>query len=38
VGLAGLDIILHSALQSWMVRLLQCKIDEASAYRKENPE
>jgi hypothetical protein len=34
VGFAGLDILLHSALQSWMVQLLQCKIDEASADRK----
>lgn len=36
VGFAGLDTILRSALQSWMVRLLQCKIDEASADRKED--
>ncbi len=36
VGFAGLDILLRSALQSWMVQLLQCKIDEASADRKED--
>ena len=36
VGFAGLDTILRSALQSWIVRLLQCKIDEASADRKED--
>ena len=36
VGFAGLDILLRSALQSWMVQLLQCKIDEASADRKDD--
>ena len=36
VGFAGLDIFLRSALQSWMVQLLQCKIDEASADRKDD--
>jgi hypothetical protein len=36
VGFAGLDILLRSALRSWMVQLLQCKIDEASADRKDD--
>jgi hypothetical protein len=36
VGFAGLDTILRSALQSWMVQLLQCKIDEARADRKQD--
>jgi hypothetical protein len=36
VGFAGLDTIVRCTLQSWMVRLLQCKIDEASAAGKED--